>query len=122
MAKMDAKVTDWLTVGMRASYYNASNPGQIANIQSATWLSPYSHKYVRYDGYTDWYERYANGNVASPFWSSSETTSYLWTDREKKYDNLNGTGFVQIDFPFVKGLSYKFTMNAVKIRTMLICL
>ena len=40
MAKMDAKVTDWLTVGMRASYYNASNPGQIANIQSATWLSP----------------------------------------------------------------------------------
>mgnify|MGYP000122716377 FL=1 len=74
----------------------------------------YSHKYVRYDGYTDWYERYANGNVASPFWSSSETTSYLWTDREKKYDNLNGTGFVQIDFPFVKGLSYKFTMNAVK--------
>ena len=52
---------------MRASYYNASNPGQIANIQSATWLSPYSHKYVRYDGYTDWYERYANGNVASPF-------------------------------------------------------
>ena len=114
MAKMDAKVTDWLTVGMRASYYNASNPGQIANIQSATWLSPYSHKYVRYDGYTDWYERYANGNVASPFWSSSETTSYLWTDREKKYDNLNGTGFVQIDFPFVKGLSYKFTMNAVK--------
>lgn len=56
---MDAKVTEWLTVGMRASYYNASNPGQIANIQSATWLSPYSHKYVRYDGYTDWYERYA---------------------------------------------------------------
>ncbi|MFQ9020744.1 MAG: hypothetical protein ACLR6J_04040 [Parabacteroides merdae] len=38
----------------------------------------------------------------------------MWTDREKKYDNLNGTGFVQIDFPFVKGLSYKFTMNAVK--------
>ncbi|MCD7850894.1 MAG: SusC/RagA family TonB-linked outer membrane protein [Parabacteroides sp.] len=114
MAKLDAKVTDWLTVGMRASYYNASNPGQIANIQSATWLSPYSKKYVTIDGYTDWYTRYANGTTASPYWSSSETTSYLWTDRDRDYDNLNGTGFLQIDFPFLKGLSYKFTMNAVK--------
>lgn len=114
MTKLDTKVTDWLTVGMRASYYNATNPGQIANIQSATWLSPYSFKNVRFESYTDWHERYANGNVASPFWSSSETSSYLWTDRERNYDNLNGTGFVQIDFPFVKGLTYKFTMNAVK--------
>ena len=114
LAKVDTKVTDWLTVGMRASYYNAANPGQVASIQSATWMTPFSYKMVRYDGYTDWYERYPDGRTASPYWGFNETASYLWTNRDRDYDNLNGTGYVQIDFPFLKGLSYKFTMNAIK--------
>ena len=85
MAKMDAKVTDWLTVGMRASYYNASNPGQIANIQSATCCRPIAHKYVRYDGYTDWYED-MQWNVASRFGVHSELLPYCGQIVRMKYD------------------------------------
>lgn len=115
MGKLDTKVTDWLTVGAKANYYKASNPGQIANMQAATWMTPFAYQQVRMEGYTDWPERFPTGEgAASPFWSSSETTSYLWTERDRDYYNLNGTGYVQIDFPFLKGLVYKFTMNAAR--------
>lgn len=111
MAKLDTKVTDWLTIGIKGNYLNSTNPGTTPSMQMATWMSPFSFTYNRLPGFENWPEKYPQGTEINPFWGS-DGSSYYWTTRESKSFNINGVGYAQIDFPFLKGLSYRFTMNA----------
>lgn len=113
LGKIDTKITKWLTIGGKVSYYRANRPNVTPSMQSATWMSPYSYTHVRTAGYEDWIDKYPDGTSVNPFWGTAAGSSAMWTDYDRKNNNLNGTGYLQIDFPFIKGLTYKFTMNGV---------
>ena len=112
LAKMDFNLTDWLTMGIKGNYLSSRSWGVPARMQNATWMSPYSYVHARQEGYEDWYNSNPDGNTASPYWGSGANDSHLWTDKESHGQNVNGVFYGQIDFPFLKGLSYRFTLNA----------
>lgn len=115
LAKMDINITDWLTFGVKGNFLSAHSWGQVAKIQHATWMSPYSYVYCQIPGYEDWYNSHpaggSGGSQASPLWGNAPGASYLWTDRSSYGTNVNGVAYAQVDFPFLKGLSYRITMQ-----------
>ena len=111
MVKLDMNVTDWLTAGIKANYLNSNSWGQTAKIQNAIWMTPLSYVYAIQPGYENWYNSKPDGNTASPYWGSGAGDSYLWTDRSTKSANLNAVAYAQVDFPFIKGLSYRISLQ-----------
>ncbi len=111
MAKLDFKVTDWLSLGAKANFLSSNSWGQPANIRYAMWYTPLSYVYARQQGFEDWYNSHPDNNTASPFVGSGKNDSYAYTDRQSKSTNLNGVAYAQVDFPFLKGLSYKITLQ-----------
>ena len=111
LAKVDVNITDWLTVGVKGNVLQAHSWGQTAKIQNAIWMTPLSFTHAIQPGYENWYNSKPDGNTASPYWGSGENDSYLWTDRDTRSINLNGVAYAQVDFPFIPGLSYRFTMQ-----------
>ena len=111
MAKLDFNLTDWLTVGFKGNLLASNSWGQPASIRYAMWYSPLSYVYARQDGYTDWYNSAPDGSTGSPYLGTTKDDSYAYTNRSSKSINLNGVAYAQIDFPFVKGLSYKVTFQ-----------
>ena len=110
MAKLDWDLTSWLKAGVKANYLGSDSWGTPARIQNATWMSPYS--YIMNEtvpGYTDWYASKPDGNTISPLWGTGSGDSYLWTTSKSNSNNMNGVAYAQIDFPFLKGLSYRIT-------------
>ena len=111
LSKMDIKANDWLSLSLKGNFTNSRKWGQPARIQNATWMSPYSFTQARQEGYEDWPNSRPDGSSASPFYGTGSYDSYLWTDRNSNGTNMNGVFYTQIDFPFLKGLSYRFTLN-----------
>ena len=111
MAKLDINLADWLTVGVKGNLLASNSWGQPASIRYAMWYTPLSYVYARQDGYTDWYNSTPDNSVGSPYLGAQKDDSYAYTDRNSKSINLNGVAYAQIDFPFVKGLSYKVTFQ-----------
>ena len=110
MSKLDVNVTDWLKVGLKANYLGGHSWGQTAAIQNAMYVSPYSYRYSRVEGFEDWHNSQPDGNITSPFIGGSSNSS-LYTDKTSKSSNLNGVFYAQVDFPFLKGLQYKVTLQ-----------
>lgn len=112
MGKIDTQISSWLKVGLKGSYLGSKSWGVPPLLQAATWMSPFTYTHVRMEGFTDWIERYPAGNDAvNPLWGD-KNISHLWTDKKTVNYNIGGIGYAQIDVPFIKGLSYKFTLNA----------
>ena len=109
MAKIDFKITDWLTVGVKGNFLASSSWGQSASIRSAMWYTPLSYVYARQKGFENWYNSVPDGKTASPFVGNGKDDSWAYTDRSSKSMNLNGVAYAQIDFPFIPGLSYRVT-------------
>lgn len=128
MSKVDIDVTNWLKVGLKANYLGWRQWGVTATLGNAEWYSPYSFITVQpvtnADGsvdqsslkYTSWYNSHPDGNTLSPLWGSGVSNgvadSYLYGVNDKNGNNANGVLTAQIDFPFLKGLTYRFTLNA----------
>lgn len=111
MLKMDFRVTDWLSLGAKVNFLASNSWGQSANIRYAMWYTPLSYVYARQAGFENWYNSVPDNNTASPFIGSGKNDSYAYTDRQSKSMNINGVAYAQVDFPFLKGLSYKFTLQ-----------
>lgn len=128
MSKIDIDVTDWLKVGLKANYLGWRQWGVTATLGNAEWYSPFSFKTVQpvldehnqvVPGslkYTSWYNSHPDGNTLSPLWGSGISNgvadSYLYGVNDRNGNNVNGVLTAQVDFPFLKGLSYRFTLNA----------
>lgn len=110
LSKVDVTVNDWLTVGLKANYLGGHSWGQTAAIQNAMAVSPYSYRYSRVEGFETWHNSQPDGNITSPLIGGSSNSS-LYTDKSSKSSNLNGVAYAQIDFPFLKGLQYKVTLQ-----------
>lgn len=111
LSKLDIKAKEWLTFGLKGNFLSSKGGGISPRIQNATWMSPYSYIHARQPGYENWYNSNPDGNTASPYWGSGSSDSYLWTDQESHAFNVNGVFYAQVDFPFVKGLSYRISLN-----------
>lgn len=111
LSKLDIKAKEWLTIGLKGNFLSTKSWGMPARIQNATWMSPYSYIHARQPGYEGWYNSHPDGNTASPFWGSGSGDSHLWTDRQDRGYNINGVFYAQVDVPFIKGLSYRITLN-----------
>ena len=111
MAKLDFNLTDWLTLGVKANFLSSTSWGQPASIRYAMWYTPLSYVYARQQGFEDWYNSHPDNSTASPFIGAGKNDSYAYTDRQSKSINLNGVAYAQVDFPFLKGLSYKITLQ-----------
>lgn len=111
--KVENTITDWLSYGINGYYSSRDYSGTPADLYMATYLSPYSYKYVQgtNDGLL---QRYPQGNTSlyNPYWGNPNT-SLLGPidDNREKYTSIRGTGFINIKFPFVKGLSYRLNVN-----------
>ncbi|MDD6506609.1 MAG: TonB-dependent receptor [Prevotellaceae bacterium] len=118
LSKIDIDVTDWLKVGLKANYLGWRQWGVTATLGNAEWYSPFSWKTVQSDDpkYASWPNSHPDGNTLSPLWGSGVSggvaDSNLYGVNDKNGNNINGVLTAQVDFPFLQGLSYRFTLNA----------
>lgn len=113
-SRLNVNVTDWLEVGLDASYNNNDFSGVEANLGNAMIMAPIGYAY-RYDGQpfnvdgnnSRALERYPTGSsIQSPLWGidGSET-------RINRNDFLRMTANLLFKVPGVKGLTYKLNYS-----------
>ncbi|MEO8960719.1 MAG: TonB-dependent receptor [Ginsengibacter sp.] len=99
-ASIDQRITDWLNIGINATFIHRDLSGQNADISDAYRNSPYGTYY------------YPDGKPTRyPVSDEQASTNAMWaallTQNSEIYDNLFSNFHLQIDVPFVKGLSYR---------------
>ncbi len=124
LSKIDVTLNAWLRMGLKANYLSARQWGVPASMNLSTWTSPLSYvKLHRTDAqgnvindqYSSWYQKDpagAGNSYVSPYWGTDVEHSFLWTDKQRDNQNVNGVFYTQVDFPFLPGLSYRFNLNA----------
>jgi TonB-linked SusC/RagA family outer membrane protein len=111
--KLENTITDWLSYGVNGYYSSLNYSGYSPNLYMATYMSPYSYKYV--DGTNDQLlQRYPAGNTSlyNPLWgNNTELTRGIYDDNLERSYNLQGTGFLNVKIPFVQGLNFRFDVT-----------
>lgn len=102
LGKVSTDITKWLQVGLDAAYTHSDWSGVGANLWSAIVLSPYSMMYrpngmleARPDG---------RGQGENPLWGVDDESIKEDLDY---HDNLRANAYLKVDFPWIKGLSYR---------------
>ncbi|MDB5117637.1 MAG: TonB-dependent receptor plug [Mucilaginibacter sp.] len=110
--KIESKINDWLTVGVNAYYSERDYDGIAASLYMATYLSPYSYKYVA--GSTTQLQRYPQGSASNynPYWGSP-SSSFLGPidDNMERYTSVRGIAFIEAKVPFIPGLQYRMNVT-----------
>lgn len=96
---VDTKVAQWLTLGTRTQFNMDDRSGEGPSMSGLLWTNPLTTPYDE------------NGNLTIYPWPEDLTVSnplspILYTNTNKSYQIVTNN-FAQIDFPFVKGLSYR---------------
>ncbi len=100
-ANLDTKATDWLNIGMTSLFSERDNSGFPADRVNATRLSPFSQVYLD-DEQTELNVLPMEDElISNPLF----TTNTL--ENEEKDYNLFANFYVNVDVPFVEGLSYR---------------
>ncbi|SEA75728.1 SusC/RagA family TonB-linked outer membrane protein [Pedobacter hartonius] len=111
--KLENNITDWLSYGATGYYSSTDYSGVSPNLYMATYLSPFSYKYV--DGTNDQLlQRYPAGNTSlfNPFWGNGTvTTQGYYDDNLERSNSIRGTGFLNAKIPFIKGLNFRFDVT-----------
>ena len=103
-ANVGSKITDWLSIGLDATYSNRDLSGKEASVSDAYRASPFSTFYHP-DGEPTQYsvmEEQAGGN---PLYSTKLTKN------EEINENLFSNIYLDVDIPFIEGLSYKINYS-----------
>jgi TonB-dependent starch-binding outer membrane protein SusC len=114
LAKLEARITDWLKTGFNFGFTDKNADGIAADFNTGTIMSPYGYKYVHdrgtiapgFENFPDQIERYPQGQttVSNPLWNTQQYNE----DRNQNYRSIS---FARIDVPWVKGLSYTFNYS-----------
>ncbi|TKC58632.1 TonB-dependent receptor [Pedobacter hiemivivus] len=114
--KLENNITDWLSYGVNGYYSSLDYSGYSPGLYMATYMSPYSYKYVEgREG--DLLQRYPAGNTSlfNPLWgNNTELTRGVYDDNLERSYSIQGTGFLNIKVPFIKGLNYRFDVTGRK--------
>lgn len=114
-AKLDTDITDWLKVGVDATYNRNDYSGIGANLRFAYLLSPFAYPY-RYEGMPNnaaantsrLLERYPTGeSIPNPLWDTNDE----FVDDVDLRNFFRGTAYALIKIPQIKGLSYRFNYS-----------
>lgn len=95
-------LTDWLNLGILASYSIRDNSGSEPNRGNVSRLSPYASIYDE-NGIPLQYPQ-TTTSIANPLWS-------IATDHTNVSHNLNGALKAQIEIPYVEGLTFTSTFS-----------
>jgi TonB-linked SusC/RagA family outer membrane protein len=96
---VETKITKWLSIGTRTQFTYDDASGAEANFHVALETNPLSHAYDDYGNLTifPWPDNIIVGNPLQ---------NLLYDDLNKAYQILSNN-YAIVDFPFVKGLSYR---------------
>jgi TonB-linked SusC/RagA family outer membrane protein len=109
-AKVENNITDWLSFGVSGYYSERDYDGIPADLYMATYLSPYSYKYV--PGSTTQLERYPQGSASNynPYWGNPNTGLLgPIDDNMERYTSIRGIAYINAKVPFIPGLAYRFS-------------
>ena len=101
LGKINADITDWLQVGVDASYSQRDYSGFSANLAEAYSMSPYGVMYRDEEGNLEKYP-YTQSAI-NPLWGVDDGTR----DNMDKRQNFRLNSYGVIKIPWVKGLSYR---------------
>jgi len=103
-ANIDNKITNWLDIGLTSIFSHRDPSGQEADVNQAYRSSPFGIYYDA-DGIPTRYIVSDENAVTNPLYNTYFTTNI------QKSDNLFSNFFVIVDFPFLKGLSYRLNFS-----------
>ncbi len=117
--KLENNITSWLSYGINGYYSSRDYSGLSPNLYMATYMSPYSYKYL--EGTDNTVLQRFPAQVTSlfnPYWGNASLSEPGYYDDDmEKYSSIRGTGFVNVKFPFIKGLNYRFNLTANRNNT-----
>ncbi len=106
--KIDVKLKNWLTVGFDGSYNISDFSGFQAGVYYGQTTNPYGIAYTEYN--KNQLEKYPYGeSLSNPLWGVTNSDDVC--DDDESFNNFRGSAYVNIDIPFIQGLSYKFSYN-----------
>lgn len=107
--KIDTDITNWLKIGVDATYNFTDYSGVAADLQDAMTMSPYGSPYR--DEEQKLLERWPTGqSTANPLWHTDKSIR----ENIDKDNNLRFLGYAHIKIPFIKGLSYRLNYTRTK--------
>lgn len=115
--KLENTITDWLSYGVNAYYSARDYSGFSPNLYMATYMSPYSYKYLEAP-YGDILQRYPSGGTSlfNPFWGNPTNSLFpgMYDDDLEKSSSLRGAGFINVKIPFIQGLNFRMDLSGNK--------
>lgn len=101
LGKLNTHITDWLEVGLDASFSRRDYSGYAANIQSAQRMSPYGVMFRDEAGKLEKYPY--TQSLANPLWGVDDGLR----DNLDLRNSLRLNARAVVDIPWVKGLTYR---------------
>ncbi|MDB5118338.1 MAG: TonB-dependent receptor [Mucilaginibacter sp.] len=108
-SNIDANITDWLTVGTSLFFSKNNNDGGTANYSLAMQQSPYGQVYDAKGNYTI-YPMFPETLYTNPLLG-------LNTDVVNRYNDLNGTFYLEVKPKFLSGLKFRVNANYTNLPT-----
>ncbi|MEO6932989.1 MAG: carboxypeptidase-like regulatory domain-containing protein, partial [Chitinophagaceae bacterium] len=88
LAKIETKINEYITLGVKGNYYSADNSGLSPSMQSATWMSPLSSTKTLVPGYEDWIPSNPSGSSArNPYVGFDRQVGPAYGSDENKAQN-----------------------------------
>ena len=102
---IESRITDWMTVGINAMFSQRARDGVTPDISSIHHLSPYAELYIDDDKSDLKLYPVDDSILTNPLFNCQVKSA------ENRYNNLFANVFAVIDFPFLKGLSYRMNYS-----------
>lgn len=107
LGKINTDITDWLQIGVDASYSKRNYTKVTADIHRAAVISPYGVKYRDEENNLEKYPSEQGGSYVNPLWGVNDGL----VDGKDVRDNFRISSFALVSIPWVKGLTYRFNMQ-----------
>ena len=105
LGKVNTTITDWLKVGVDASFSKRDYSGFAADIGSAQTMSPYGVEFRDDQGNLEKYP-YTQSSV-NPLWGVNDGT----TDNMDVRHNYRLNTYASVDIPWIKGLNFRMNFQ-----------
>lgn len=102
LSNLESKVNNWLTLGINLGYTFSDFSGQAASLANARVASPLANNYIGQPSY----DIYLGGELFQPY-----PLVYTYIDDVDKRNQLNLTGRIKIQIPWIEGLSNEFNYS-----------
>jgi TonB-linked SusC/RagA family outer membrane protein len=106
LGKVNTTITNWLKVGLDASYSRRDYSGFSADIGSAQTMSPYGVMFRDDQGNLEKYP-YTQSSI-NPLWGIDDETR----DNRDVRNNFRLNAYAIVDVPWIKGLNYKINLQS----------